>query len=187
MYGPRASYPQRPATAAALKCRTRPATSTFGNKVENTCSIRVLRISGHRGVFDAWGTSTRRARLRLQPGLDGFEQPEAHRTVIASEQNHEAHLPMLGSVGIARQRADSGNAARLKQRAIAAAEQGGMGLEEVQQLCKAAGREAVAAADARAFLEMDGLGETVLGDHLVRDLERLLETDGPAQAITANL
>ena len=33
-----------------------------------------------------------------------------------------------------------------------------MRLEEVQQLCKTAGREAVTAADARAFLEMDGPG-----------------------------
>ena len=51
----------------------------------------------------------------------------------------------------------------------------------------AAGREAVAAADARAFLEMDGLGEAVLGEHLVRDPERLLEADAPAQAMPANL
>ena len=56
-----------------------------------------------------------------------------------------------------------------------------------QQLGKAAGREAVAAADARAFPEMDGLGEAVLGEHLVRDLERLLEADGPAQAMPADL
>src|SRR6478672_12941663 len=60
-----------------------------------------------------------------------------------------------------------------------------MGLEEVQQLGKAAGREAVAAAGARAFLEMDGLSEAVLGEHLVRDLERLREADGPAQAMPA--
>src|SRR6185312_383691 len=62
-----------------------------------------------------------------------------------------------------------------------------MGLEEVQQLGKAAGREAVAAAGARAFLEMDGLSEAVLGEHLVRDLERLREADGPAQAMPAEL
>ena len=34
---------------------------------------------------------------------------------------------------------------------------------------------------------MDGLGETVLGEHLVRDLERLLEADGPAQTMRADL
>src|SRR5829696_8297179 len=69
---------------------------------------------------------------------------------------------MLGSVGIARQGADAGKGAGLEVGAVAAAEQGGMGLEEVQQLGNAAGREAVAAADARAFLELDGLGEAVL-------------------------
>jgi hypothetical protein len=37
-----------------------------------------------------------------------------------------------------------------------------MGLEEAQQLGKAAGRETVAAADARAFFEKDGLGEACL-------------------------
>src|SRR5947207_6147172 len=94
---------------------------------------------------------------------------------------------MPGGVGIARQGADAGKGAGLEEDAVAAAEQGGMGLEEVQQLGKAAGRETVAAADARAFLEMDGLGEAMLGEHLVRDLERLLEADGPTQAMRADL
>ena len=71
--------------------------------------------------------------------------------------------------------------------AVAAAEQGSMGLEEAQQLGKAAGREAVAAADARAFLEMNGIGEAVPDEHLVRNLERLLEADGSAQAVPADL
>ena len=61
---------------------------------------------------------------------------------------------MVGGVGIARLGADAGNGAGLEERAVAAAEQGGMGLEEVQQLGKAAGREAVAAADAtRVFIK----------------------------------
>src|SRR5687767_8610481 len=94
------------------------------------------------------GTSTRPDRLRPQPGLYCFDQPEAHPAVVASERDHEAHSPMLGSVRIARQGADAGNGAGLEERAVAAAEQRGMGLEEVQQLGKAAGREAVAAADA---------------------------------------
>ena len=94
---------------------------------------------------------------------------------------------MLGGVGIARQGADAGKGAGLEAGALAAPEQVGMGLEEVQQLGKAAGRETVAAADARAFLEMDGLGEAVLGEHLVRDLKRLLEAHGPAQAMPADL
>src|SRR5829696_1551124 len=122
------------------------------------------------------------ATLRLQLGLDSFQNPEAHRSVVASERDHEAHSPMLGSVCITRQGADAGEGAGLEQGAVAAAEQGGMGLEEVEQLGKAAGGEAVAAADARAFLELDGFGEAVPVEHLVRDLERLLEADGPAQA-----
>src|SRR3954447_26118493 len=138
-------------------------------------------------IWDAWGASARRARLRLQLGPDGFEEPEAHRAVIAGERDREAHTPMLRSVGIARQGADAGKGAGLEVGAVAAAEQGGMGLEEVQQLGKAAGREAVAAANARAFFKLDGLGEAVPDEHLVRDRERLLEGDGPSQAMPADL
>ena len=65
---------------------------------------------------------------------------------------------MLRSVGIARQGADAGKGAGFEVGAVAAAEQGGMRLEEVQQLGKATGREAVAAADARAFLELTPRG-----------------------------
>jgi len=78
---------------------------------------------------------------------------------------------MAGGVGIARQGADAGNSAGLEERALAAAEQRGIRLEEEQQLGEAAGRETISAADARAFLEMDGLGKAALGEHLVRDLE----------------
>src|SRR5262245_35163822 len=35
----------------------------------------------------------------LQPGPDGFEQPEAHRAP-ACERDHEAHAPMLRGIGI---------------------------------------------------------------------------------------
>src|SRR4051794_31058254 len=45
---------------------------------------------------------------------------------------------MLGSVCITRQGADAGKGAGLEQGAVAAAEQRGMGLEEVQQLRKVA-------------------------------------------------
>src|SRR5258705_12293127 len=34
---------------------------------------------------------------------------------------------------------------------------------------------------------MDGRGETVRGEHFVRDLERLLEANWPAQAVSADL
>src|SRR3954468_23689460 len=152
------------------------------------CEVRSRgSVADIADFWDAWGASARRARLRLQLGPDGLEEPEAHRAVIACERDHEAHSPMLGSVGIARQGADAGKGAGLEAGAVAAAEQGGMGLEEVQQLGKTAGREMVAAANARAFLEVDGLGEAVPDENLVGDLERLLEADRPAQAMPADL
>src|SRR5262245_22934127 len=119
-------------------------------------------------------------RARLQSGLDGLEQPKAHRADVASERNHEAYSPMLGGLGISRQGADARKGTGLEEGAVATAKQSGVRLEEVQKPSKATSREAVAAADARAFLEMDGLGEAALGEHLVRDLERLLEADRPA-------
>src|SRR5215211_3743531 len=119
-------------------------------------------ISGGSSVSPTRACCDRRARLRLKPGLDGLEQPETHRAVVALERDHEAHSPMPGGVGIARQGADAGKGAGLEEGAIAAAEQGGMRLEEVQQPSEAAGREAVVAADARPFLEMDGIGKVVL-------------------------
>ena len=85
------------------------------------------KVGAIRCLEDAWGASARRARLRLQFGPDGFEELEAHRAVIAWERDHEAHTPMLRSVGIARQGADAGNGAGLELGAVAAAEQGGMG------------------------------------------------------------
>ncbi len=42
---------------------------------------------------------------------------------------------------------------------VMAMEQVGVGREELEHLGEAAGREAVVAADARALLKMDGLGE----------------------------
>src|SRR3981189_3292504 len=68
-----------------------------------------------------------------------------------------------------------------------AAEQVGVGREELEHFGEAAGGEVVVAADARALLEMDGRGEAVPGEHLVRDLERILEADSPAKAVCADL
>src|SRR5258706_5021738 len=68
-----------------------------------------------------------------------------------------------------------------------AAEQVSVGREELEHFGEAAGGKVVVAADARALLEMNGRGEAVRGEHLVRDLERLLEADRPAQAMSADL
>src|ERR1700751_5468985 len=59
--------------------------------------------------------------------------------------------------------------------------------KELEHFGEATGGDAVVAADARALLEMEGGGEAGRGDHLVRDIERLLEADWPAQTIPANL
>src|SRR6476660_3431631 len=68
-----------------------------------------------------------------------------------------------------------------------AAEQVSVGREELEHFGEAAGGKVVVAADARALLEMDSRGEAVRGEHLVRDLQRLLEADRPAQALSADL
>ena len=80
----------------------------------------VCRLMTHRGFLSRVGIFNS-ARLRLQPRLDGFEQPKAHRAVVACERDHEAYSPMVGRVGIARQGADAGNGAGLEERAVAAA------------------------------------------------------------------
>src|SRR4051794_27939665 len=68
-----------------------------------------------------------------------------------------------------------------------AAEQGGVGREELEDFGEPARREVVIATDTRALLDMDGRGEAARGEHLVRDLERLLEADWPTQAVRADL
>ena len=57
--------------------------------------------------------------------------------------------------------------------------------EELEYFSEAACGEAVVAADAQALLEMDGRGEAMRDEHLVRDFERLLEADWSAQAVPA--
>src|SRR5437016_5925460 len=68
-----------------------------------------------------------------------------------------------------------------------AVEQVGVGCEKLEYFGEAAGGEVVVAADARAFLEVDGRGEAMRGEHLVRDLERLFKANWPAQAVPADL
>ena len=94
---------------------------------------------------------------------------------------------MAEGVGIAGERADPLHGAGLVHAAVMAVEQAGVGREELEHLGEAAGGEAVVAADARALLEMDGRGEAVRGEHLVRDLKRLLKADWPSQAAPADL
>src|SRR5215472_2372359 len=93
---------------------------------------------------------------------------------------------MACGVGVARERADPVHAASLVHAAVVTVEQVGVGRKELEYFGEAAGGEAVVAADARALLEMDGCGEAMRGEHFVRDLERLLEADWPAQAMPAN-
>ena len=50
---------------------------------------------------------------------------------------------------------------------------------KLEHLGEAASREAVVAADARALLEMDGLGKAVRGQHCVCHLKRLLRLTRP--------
>src|SRR5215475_8358664 len=162
---------------------TRPSTSSLPTLTKKDVDARVKPAhDGARRRFSASGL-----RL-LKLALDDLQQPQAHRAVVAPERNHEAHAPMLGGVGIARQGADAGKRAGLVAGAVVAgAEQGGVGREELQQLGQAARREVIVAADARSFLEMNGIGKVLLGEHLVRDLERLLEADRPAEALPADL
>ena len=68
-----------------------------------------------------------------------------------------------------------------------AVEEVGVEREKRQHFGKASGAKAVVAADARALLKMDGRRKTVRGEHFVCNLERLLEADGPAQAVPADL
>src|SRR5664279_1858107 len=68
-----------------------------------------------------------------------------------------------------------------------AAEQVSVGREELKHFGEATGGKVVVAADARALLKMDGRGETVRGEVLIGDLERLLKANWPAQAVCAGL
>ena len=94
---------------------------------------------------------------------------------------------MARCVGIAGERANALHGAGLVQAAVVAAEQVGMGREELEHFGEAAGGKAIVAADARALLQMDGLSETMRGEDPVGDRERLLEADWAAQPMRADL
>src|SRR5579872_1176572 len=136
---------------------------------------------GARGNSDPVGETP------LQLGLDRPKQPEARLPVIARERDHETDLPMARSVGIAGERADPLHRAGLVQTAVMAVQQAGIGREEIEHFGEAARGEMVVATDPRALLEMDRRGEAVRGKHSVRDLERLLEADWPAELAPADL
>src|SRR5262249_45990614 len=85
------------------------------------------------------------------------------------------------------ERADPLHGASLVHAAVVAVQQVRVGRKELEHFGEAAGGEAVVAAYARALLEMDGHGEAMGSKHLVRDIERLLEADWPAQPMRANL
>src|SRR5262249_14145796 len=86
-----------------------------------------------------------------------------------------------------RKGADAGEGAGLEAGALAAAKQVGIGFEQAQHLVEAACREVVAAADARTFFEVNSLLEILLGEQLVRHLQRLLEADGSSETTSADL
>jgi len=77
---------------------------------------------------------------------------------------------MRRCIGVSRQRADAVEGAGLVQAAIMASKQFGVWREKFEHLGKTTGRETVATADARALFEMDGIGEAVCSQDLVRDL-----------------
>src|SRR6202034_1629789 len=101
--------------------------------------------------------------------------------------DHETDPPMGRGVGVAGEGADSVHGAALIQAAIMAMEQVGVRREELEHLGEASGCEPVVAADSGALLEMDGVSKAARGEHLVRDLKRLLETDRPAQLMATDL
>jgi hypothetical protein len=63
-----------------------PFASRIRTRAEST-----FTLLGNRGV--------RSARLRLQPGLDGLEQPEAHRAIVACVRDHVRREPERGGCG----------------------------------------------------------------------------------------
>src|SRR3954471_14053756 len=94
--------------------------------------------------------------VRLQLGLYGLQQPEAQRAVVALQRDHEVHRPMLRRVGVARERANAVERAGLVRGAFVLLEEAGVRREKGEHFVEAASREAVVAADARAFLKVDG-------------------------------
>src|SRR5262249_10084353 len=130
------------------------------------CNVPCRRLA-RDGADQTAGCSNARW---LQCGLDGLEQLEAHRAVIAPQRDHETHFPIRRGIGVTRQRADAVEGARLVRATIMAAKEIGVRREKVEYLGETARREAVAAADARTFFEMDGFGKAVRSQELVRDL-----------------
>ena len=90
-------------------------------------------------------------------------------------------------VGIAGERANPIHGAAFVQAAVVAMEQVGVGREELEHLGETASRKPVITADAGALLEVNGLAKALRGEHRVRDVERLLETDRPAQSMGPDL
>src|ERR1700722_20329360 len=98
----------------------------------------------------------------MQPALqlrrDSRQQLEA-RLVVVRKRDHETDPPMGGGVSIAGERADSVHGAAFVQAAVVAMQQVGGGREELEPRGETASRKVVIAADAGAFLDMDGLAK----------------------------
>src|SRR5262245_23791434 len=72
----------------------------------------------------------------LQCGLDGLEQLEAHRAVVAPQRNHETHFPIRRGNGVTRQRADAVEGARLVRATIMAAKELACGAKRSSTLAR---------------------------------------------------
>ena len=111
---------------------------------------------------------------------------KAHRAVVAPERDDETHLSVRGAAGIARQRADAFEGAGLVRAALAL-EQVWRGREQVEHLGKAAGREAVAAAEPDPSSSWIASARPFAASILRSRPHRLLQADRTAHAVRADL
>src|SRR3954452_16933888 len=101
---------------------------------------------------------------RLQRGLNGSEQLETQRAVVAPQRDHKPDLPVPGGTGVTGQPADTVSPPALVPAAIMAGERVGAGRKGGGHVADPASRKAVTAADAGALLEVYVFGEVMCGE-----------------------